>query len=31
MKENLASSLRRRASTMHDYDCLPPELREWLA
>ena len=31
MQANLASSLRRRASTMHDYDRLPPELRAWLA
>jgi hypothetical protein len=31
MKANLASSLRRRASTMQDYDRLPPELRAWLA
>jgi hypothetical protein len=31
MKANLSSSLRRRGSTMQDYDRLPPELRAWLA
>ncbi len=30
-KPNLASSLRRRSSTMQEYDRLPPELRAWLA
>ena len=31
MGANLNSRLRKRSSSMQDYDRLPPELRAWLA
>jgi hypothetical protein len=31
MRGNLQSSLKRRPSSMAEYDRLPPELRAWLA